>query len=571
MRAIFDSDPLPTRLQSSCFPNRGPKVKDFGAVVSQFAQNKILSTVIQTPRTAVSAFLSIHFHRMTKIPYSKQIMNLRFAHFHNQCIFSAAPATKRPFSKMVENEGTRREKKGATPVALRTNNRQRGRHAGAISALLFGHGHVGSVSPSTTALPTTAEGVMRGTLLGVEVPLAEAVKCATDNDIREMLDDARATGRLPSLLGERNLRRQTPLHIAADAGKEGAVELLLDYGASANVVDGRGETALHAAGANGHTHIVRLLLRRGAQVLSDKQGQTALHRAAHRGHATAVAAMLDRGEAWFAWFADSFERGEAQGGSTPLHAATVAGHAAVVNVITKSFSHDPEKLEKLKTAANRWGVVPADISEGQAPPMLTACVRETLQKRKEAQSEVKRPADAEGVRWCENPAMIPRIPIGVQRKLEKEARERSQLQFETVQREMRSDTSDSYPHTASGYTHSRNGSQEDGAGGQAGWETPRTIRKTAFNFVLLPDGEVDLECVYQRCSPEGEGAGVQAQSREEANWGENTQSTYHRDVGEEGDEEEDLIDGDCEFEFNFDLMGMLDESEDESSSDDESQ
>jgi len=467
---------------------------------------------------------------------------------------------------MVELEG-KGQKKGATPVALRTNNRQRGRHAGAISALLFGHGQ----SPSTTALPTAAERVMRGALLGVEVPLAEAVKCATDKDIKEMLDDARATGRLASLLGERNLRRQTPLHIAADAGKEGAVELLLDYGASANVVDGRGETALHAAGANGHTHIVRLLLRRGAQVLSDKQGQTALHRAARRGHATAVAAMLDRGEAWFAWFADSFERGEAQGGSTPLHAATVAGHAAVVNVITKSFSYDTKKLEKLKTAANRWGVVPADISEGQAPPMLTACVRETLQKRKEAQSEVKRPADAEGVRWCENPAMIPRIPIGVQRKLEKEARERSQLQFETVQREMRSDTSDSYPHTASGYTHSRNGGQEDGPGGQDGWETPRTIRKTAFNFVLLPDGEVDLECVYQRFCPEGEGAGVQAQSREEASWGENTQSTYHRDVGEEEDEEEDLIDGDCEFEFNFDLMGMLDESEDESSSDDESQ
>lgn len=464
-----------------------------------------------------------------------------------------------------------RGKYGAAPVALRTNNRQghSRRHVlehGGAQLLLEQDAQQHGVGASP--LPAQRKG------LGAEVPLAEAVKSAADHDIRGMLDDARASGRLASLLDERNLRRQTALHIAADAGQGGAVEMLLDYGASVDGVDGRGGTALHAAGANGHTPVVLLLLQRGAQVLLDKQGQTALHRASNRGHHAVVAVMLDRGEVWFAAFSESFERGEAQGGSTPLHSATTAGHAAVVTAITKSFSHDQEKLEKLKTSANGWGVVPADVSEGQAPTMLTACVRETLQKRKEAQNEAKRQADAEkGVRWCENPATTQKLPAGVQRKLDKEARERSKLQFESVQREMRRGESDSYPQTPSAGWAGGNGSEGEGLTGQAGWETPRTIRKTAFNFVLLPDGEVDLECVYQRCSPEAEGVGDGAPCHAEAKRGGGMYNTHDEDTGDETGEEEDLLDGDCEFEFNFDLMGMMG-SEDETgeeSSDDEAQ
>ena len=434
-------------------------------------------------------------------------------------------------------------KHGAGPVALRPNNRQvqRGRYFETISSIVgFSRAKEVEMGEPASAPVRRTSGAQPG------VPLTEAVKSAQVSEIKTTLDDARDTGHLTKMLDERNLRRQPPLHLAADAGRFEVAQLLLDYDAPVNVVDARGETALHIAGASGHTQVVLLLLRRGAGVLVDKHGKTALHRAAHRGHADAVKVMLDHHEPWFAAFAESFECGEAEGGSTPLHAATVAGHASVVGAIMESFRHAPETLEKLKRAKDRWGIVPEDILEGQAPPMLTACVRETLKERKEAQSELKKQLEYKGdtsggIRWCENPSAIPMLPISVQRKLEKDARERSQRQFKHLQSEM-------------------NRSRDSGKHEEQECETPRTIRKTIHNFVLLESGEVDLECIYQRCSFskegadaggcswEGVGSRMDADAAGDGNFG--------HEVFAEGGTEEDFIDGDCEFEFNFDMMGV---------------
>lgn len=437
-----------------------------------------------------------------------------------------------------------RGKHGAVPIALRQNNRQaiRGRAMPAALGELLKEGSGRQAlgwQGAAPAAPPAAPGSM-------ELPLAEAVRSASEDAIRVMLEDARASGRLADMLDERNLRRHTPLHIAADAGRHGVVRLLLEHDAPVNVVGGRSETALHAAAANGHTQVVRLLLDRGAKVLSDKQGQTPLHRAAQRGHAPAVAVMLGRGEAWFSAFAEAFERGESDGGSTPLHVATVAGHATVVKAIMSAFSGDPATLQKLKTAKNRWGDVPAEMTEGPAPPMLTACVRETLQKRKEAQDKLKRSAKEDdsldgSTRWCESPSATPNLPCGVQRRLAKEARERSRLQFEAVRHEL--------------CNQNPGASEQDEEHG--GWETPCTIRKASFSFVLQPDGEVDLECVYQRYrASEGEGTGGGGGGQAEASGGRAGAQFAGDDSGDLSGEEEDFIDADCEFEFNFDLMGM---------------
>jgi len=73
------------------------------------------------------------------------------------------------------------------------------------------------------------------------------------------------------------------------------------------------------------------------------------------------------------------------------------------------FRHDPETLQKLKRAKDRWGIVPVDILEGQAPPMLTACVRETLKERKETQCELKKQLQDKGdggIRLFETPSAI---------------------------------------------------------------------------------------------------------------------------------------------------------------------
>ena len=467
-----------------------------------------------------------------------------------------------------------RAKHGAAPIALRPNNRQahRGRALpaalGDLLAEQRGRPRADRSPGASAAAPD------------VELPLAEAVRSAGEDAIKAMLEGARASGRLAEMLGERNLRRQTPLHIAADAGRHGVVQLLLAHEAPVNVVGGRGETALHAAAANGHAPVVRLLLERGAKVLSDKQGQTPLHRAAQRGHASTVAVMLGRGELWFAAFAEAFQRGESEGGSTPLHAAAVAGHAAVVNAIMSAFSEDPETLQKLKAAKNRWGDVPAEMTEGPAPAMLTACVRETLQKRKEAQDKLKQSAEEEGgpersTSWCESPLATPKLPSGVQRRLAKEARERSRQQFEAVRRELRG-SGEPHRHTRpGGLTNEapRPGGDDASERGQEGWETPRTIRKTSFSFVLLPDGEVDLECTYERyCPSEGQGPCGGARSgdgpMEVPVRGAQPESAGNGgDV--DGEEEEDFIDADCEFEFNFDLMGMGYGSTGESDDDDD--
>ena len=79
--------------------------------------------------------------------------------------------------------------------------------------------------------------------------------------------------------------------------------------------------------------------------------------------------------------------------------------------IPLSFAESFEcgEAEKLKRAKVRWGIVPVDILEGQAPPMLTACVRETLKERKEAQSELKKQLQDKGdggIRLCVHPVII---------------------------------------------------------------------------------------------------------------------------------------------------------------------
>ena len=454
----------------------------------------------------------------------------------------------------MENTGgpRARDKHGAVPIALRQNNRQaiRGRTLPAALGELLAEER----GSRGQALGWPGSPTAPAALGSMELPLAEAVRSASEDALKAMLEGARASGRLADMLDERNLRRQTPLHIAADAGLHGVVRLLLDHDAPVNVVGGRGETALHAAAANGHTQVVRLLLESGAKVLSDKQGQTPLHRAAQRGHSPAVAVMLGRGELWFTAFAEAFERGESDGGSTPLHVAAVAGHATVVKAIMSAFSGEPAMLHKLKTAKNRWGDVPAEMAEGPAPPMLTACVRETLQKRKEAQDKLTRSAEEDGSldggkRWCESPSVTPKLPCVVQRRLAKEARERSRLQFEAVRHELCN------PNPGSSEQD-----EELGTGGgdeHGGWETPRTIRKTSFSFVLLPDGEVDLECVYQRYrASEGEGTGGGGGGQTEASGGRAGAEFAGDDSGDQNGEEEDMIDADCEFEFNFDLMGM---------------
>ena len=72
------------------------------------------------------------------------------------------------------------------------------------------------------------------------------------------------------------------------------VRMLLRRGASVNLQNCRGGTALTAAAIKGKEAMVRMLLQSGASVnLQDPHGNTALMEAAYHGHTTIVQALLD--------------------------------------------------------------------------------------------------------------------------------------------------------------------------------------------------------------------------------------------------------------------------------------
>ncbi len=88
----------------------------------------------------------------------------------------------------------------------------------------------------------------------------------------------------------------TALHLAAEHAPAEVVRQLLEYGADANALNGKGQTALHLAAAVGKTESVRLLLTYGARhATRDTKGLRAIEYALKGGHAAAAKALLRSG------------------------------------------------------------------------------------------------------------------------------------------------------------------------------------------------------------------------------------------------------------------------------------
>jgi len=88
----------------------------------------------------------------------------------------------------------------------------------------------------------------------------------------------------------------TILMIASWRGNRSAVTSLLHHGAKVDLVDGRGQTALHLAAGSGHVGIVSLLLDHGADPnAQDIYGGTPLHRAVDQFDREVVQILIDRG------------------------------------------------------------------------------------------------------------------------------------------------------------------------------------------------------------------------------------------------------------------------------------
>lgn len=104
-------------------------------------------------------------------------------------------------------------------------------------------------------------------------------------DVAEYLVTAGAPVNSPA----RNGLKAAPIHSAASAGHTRIVTLLLKHGADPNVREQAGYTALHAAAQNGDLDTIRALLFGGADLtLKSDDGKTALDMAMDAGHEKAT-------------------------------------------------------------------------------------------------------------------------------------------------------------------------------------------------------------------------------------------------------------------------------------------
>lgn len=154
-------------------------------------------------------------------------------------------------------------------------------------------------------------------------PLIVAICQQNDHIVKQLL--AKGTTNVNAAENE----GWTPLMLAGVAGKTDYVKRLLERGASVDVPNHAGHTALHKASSFGNGEIVRILLENGRAdpIKVDKVGQTALHKASRRGYKDIVEQLLvtvpmkDKDGASMASMANMVNMAD-KGGWTALHHAT---------------------------------------------------------------------------------------------------------------------------------------------------------------------------------------------------------------------------------------------------------
>ena len=169
----------------------------------------------------------------------------------------------------------------------------------------------------------------------------------------------------------------TPLMIAAQAGREGAVKALLKFDGGADLAIASssvtGFTAVHFAAQEGHVEVLRILLRQSCPKDGGSKPHTissiekspspdhnippALHLACHGGHAPVVELLLSSGFA-HASILDG-------NGDTALHSASRLGRLEVA-LILLATEHGRSSVHIL----NKRGQLPVDQADGPTKEVL---------------------------------------------------------------------------------------------------------------------------------------------------------------------------------------------------------
>ncbi len=158
--------------------------------------------------------------------------------------------------------------------------------------------------------------------------VGELFKAIRDNDLEkiEELLRPRLFGLLSGLtVNSKGYANDTPLHIAAEAGRSKIAEYFVTHGAQIDTINKNGETPLYLASANGHTFLARFLVTAGANINGKSgSGDTALLISLERGH-------IDLAKVLIALGADiTIKDGY---GYTPLHWAANKGVTDIMNIL----------------------------------------------------------------------------------------------------------------------------------------------------------------------------------------------------------------------------------------------
>lgn len=171
-------------------------------------------------------------------------------------------------------------------------------------------------------------------------------------------------------VNQRNEYGFTPLAVAAAAGDEALVALLLEKCADVALASSSLQLPLHHAAALGHRGVCQLLApsARAAGVLdaANSAGWVALHLAAARGHEGVARTLVKGGAAVDA-------RNEVQGGVAPSHVAAREGQVAALEALLESGGD--------ANAADATGATPL---HGAAARADDACVALLLRHRADA-------------------------------------------------------------------------------------------------------------------------------------------------------------------------------------------
>jgi ankyrin repeat protein len=158
----------------------------------------------------------------------------------------------------------------------------------------------------------------------------QAAVCANNAECAHLLLATAALSDMDHVIvnhEDHSAARDAPLHTASHQGDISCVELLLNHGADAMLVDAHGRTPLHRAAQNGHTECVGYLLDNGGENAIDRgdhQGNTPLHHATLNGQLSAVQLLLETAASANAVNSD---------GNTPYQIAVTNSHTECASLL----------------------------------------------------------------------------------------------------------------------------------------------------------------------------------------------------------------------------------------------